>query len=1330
MINALADKKRDIQSLIDQQPRAGFAVKRLLKKVAGSFQEGGPDDVYLERNNTRLVSKDGRRHLVSAEVRALPHEINREIMAYWEERHDVDNDLTPKQQLQRIRSQTLAIQAELGVLDGALSPLGKALVDKVLSNPTQADREKFFSAGDRPGVYAIHMKDNTDDKPGPRFAGTFIITRTDGSDHVTPKGTDPVPRTQNLGTAILYTPDRGFEEFEDIWSLHDHLARRMKNSKTHESLARYLPKSEQPEAIRDQNWFQKIWRSFPSISENVADEGVQSQLTKLSLDIAYGFKSHTISPIQLSALIRKIDDLSALSPQLDPVANVNVPAKKRNTINLSQPKAVADSSAVTTGELSDLQSADRSSRLTEKPTLLTGMSLAKTERLSLQQQTKFDDLAEEPLKTFNDIYEPILYVPTFINDFIEKGIARYEKNTGRPTHLHPGSTIAVTYSVPLSAKPITHRLNNINRIINFKLNEVVTNQHLYHTIQHGGDYRIVNIEYEKIIEEIKKIDISPLMSEALEKYQKSPQKVEKLKASYKEIIGLRCLEYLSTPHAPHAQAVKDFMMGKVQAKTVYFNGLLLNGVFFIPAGGKRGVLFSISDSTHFHVGEKSHHYNDKWKDSMITVPVFPEGVAFRRWVLSKLPVYDAQANEHSSFLSKETPPSSITGWYNIGKIYKEPFSFKSSTTQYELIDQLYQGLMHRLSSDIDTLVFTRKEQFTSEALLHVKKILALATIPLAMTPVGGGSFFVKTASFSGLLGTTGLMAATDVIQAYTTDRSDQAAAAFKDIILAALMSIPALLMGGVAYKAAVNGLFTPNNLMRAISVYRNASELTRRAMPSFLIGHLWKSMRTPDKINMLVNTIKNTKNAKELATMTTQSSVERSIRNNLLLDFEGVRRSPHLGPFNLEVAKANQRIASDLTILKDANANMLRLQKQSVPLELTVMPGKPEEAAAAWVLSNSTSGSTPSKQVLEILHKFKHADLLDLDVIDEIRKAAYLPPAGQPIRNFRLSSSPTFMGSDIAREGYKGFLQQLKVSKVKPEDWGEHLFAGTIKFHPYGDGNGRTARLLYALSQLKNETSVFTALTKSGEDILLNLNPNHLSAQNVTLQPFKPTNVDVLPPAKRTAVISANTINAHRAPVVPPTSHNTSVFQAPPLTASEAYIEKLLNMRNSVQEMYPSIKSIAQLKTMNFPLPATVYRAHVGPGDVSTGLLRAAGAAEAGDDYLSAIIKHSTRTSGSGGEVLSLTTKALKAEGFSKSYNGDGMKNTVYSINTTTNPSAFQTLSEIILKNGQRLVQAGKINPATILGAIDKIPLGENEVFYILRDIPADLVIKSKSFLS
>ncbi len=138
------------------------------------------------------------------------------------------------------------------------------------------------------------------------------------------------------------------------------------------------------------------------------------------------------------------------------------------------------------------------------------------------------------------------------------------------------------------------------------------------------------------------------------------------------------------------------------------------------------------------------------------------------------------------------------------------------------------------------------------------------------------------------------------------------------------------------------------------------------------------------------------------------------------------------------------------------------------------------------------------------------------------------------------------------------------------------------------------------------------------------------------------------------------------------------------------------------------------------PIPGTLYRGQSVTG--AQDFLKSPWTIDspaARDDYLAAIIRHSSRTGGSRGEVLSLSADEAVAKRFAR-----GRQNgRVLAIDTTAAPSQFRTIEHIIKHDGPRLVADGKITAATLAGAIKHAGRQEEkEIFFMLGSIPDRMV--------
>ncbi|WP_173934819.1 hypothetical protein [Chelativorans sp. Marseille-P2723] len=151
--------------------------------------------------------------------------------------------------------------------------------------------------------------------------------------------------------------------------------------------------------------------------------------------------------------------------------------------------------------------------------------------------------------------------------------------------------------------------------------------------------------------------------------------------------------------------------------------------------------------------------------------------------------------------------------------------------------------------------------------------------------------------------------------------------------------------------------------------------------------------------------------------------------------------------------------------------------------------------------------------------------------------------------------------------------------------------------------------------------------------------------------------------------------------------------------------------KTSPQELRGIIESRADTK-----IPSVLFR-----GQRGTNLFSSWGAVgpDKQDDYLAAIIKHSSRAGGSAGEAFSLTMDKNVAFRFIEHKQGG----VLLAIDTGKDLKNFRTIENILKYDGPRLVEEKKITSGTLASAIRyAIDEGEREVFYVGGSIPADWV--------
>jgi fido (protein-threonine AMPylation protein) len=285
---------------------------------------------------------------------------------------------------------------------------------------------------------------------------------------------------------------------------------------------------------------------------------------------------------------------------------------------------------------------------------------------------------------------------------------------------------------------------------------------------------------------------------------------------------------------------------------------------------------------------------------------------------------------------------------------------------------------------------------------------------------------------------------------------------------------------------------TRQGITDALALYHRTKSATHTFIPQALRSVTWSRLADNVKINLLVDSMKGSEPARNLALLTTPEVVEHSIRQNLLLDSLGTARTRFAwGELAFEQAQVQRRLQSDLARLSEVNGHIHRLLDAPPAVPRQTLPGEPELAAANWITGNSRSAADPESvselqaRIRSALSQNRQADLLDIHTIDSLHSAVYQPAAGQVERVFRSSSDPLFMGSDVGRAAFVKALDAIRIKvQAGQVDAGEALFAAIVRYHPYGDGNGRTARTLYALAQLNKQESSFKALTTHAEHML------------------------------------------------------------------------------------------------------------------------------------------------------------------------------------------------------------------------------------------------------
>lgn len=205
---------------------------------------------------------------------------------------------SPQNQLLTLHKQQLSTLAALRAADGTLSLASKTLIDTALQHPTLAEREKHFADGARPGIYPLTLDDGSE--YGALLAGTFLITKTDGSFATSPtwpKGKSLALDDAN-GPVVLYTSGEGFEEFTTPAQARQALAKRLDEGGPNANLLlQSLPLSLQNRAERPTG--EDLMRSVAPLAGDVLAEGIPWMLKRQQAEVEVSQTKNSLTSTEI-----------------------------------------------------------------------------------------------------------------------------------------------------------------------------------------------------------------------------------------------------------------------------------------------------------------------------------------------------------------------------------------------------------------------------------------------------------------------------------------------------------------------------------------------------------------------------------------------------------------------------------------------------------------------------------------------------------------------------------------------------------------------------------------------------------------------------------------------------------------------------------------------------------------------------------------------------------------------------------------------------------------------------------------------------------------------
>lgn len=198
------------------------------------------------------------------------------------------------------------------------------------------------------------------------------------------------------------------------------------------------------------------------------------------------------------------------------------------------------------------------------------------------------------------------------------------------------------------------------------------------------------------------------------------------------------------------------------------------------------------------------------------------------------------------------------------------------------------------------------------------------------------------------------------------------------------------------------------------------------------------------------------------------------------------------------------------------------------------------------------------------------------------------------------------------------------------------------------------------------------------------------------------------------------------APRAPVPSASRLMTESASASGANSTLEMALASINRTRPGHPQL-SLQDIRQKDFEIPPRVYRAAVGDASEiqKEGILSGRGQGQTDDEYLASIIKHTSRTSGSGGDVPSFSSNSAVAKRFLRPDSSTAF----VAIDTTQDPEGFRTAANILLTDANRLVEKKLVSAGAVVKAIEKLlDESENELFYVRGTVPPAMVASAADY--
>lgn len=467
---------------------------------------------------------------------------------------------------------------------------------------------------------------------------------------------------------------------------------------------------------------------------------------------------------------------------------------------------------------------------------------------------------ERVLREYAKLNHPIMNLIGYMDSHIIRIVAAINDTRGTQFPLDPNHKISID---------LTHQVFNrggnpkfVRKVYmtrSYTLREIVTGQFRVDLNKNlSGDqpkavYKNANEEY--LVDVLWGVNLEEVMRNELKEFRGAGNIAQKngLRSMFNQLADIRGYEYLASKNPKYRSAVEKFLEGSNQAREVFFNGIVVQGVFMIPDGEYSGVLFHINRPGFFEVDISGPHYGrGPWgirRHGPVYFPKLPDSPELRKWILDGMPAVEANQYKHASFsgtLSAGAQPRHGLFGAATGVASREtrPITFLPTRDRTHFGVMVFHRMVENLEQDIDRMVHTVGEATTDLWLERAKITLGIGSTILSIAVPGVGSTAGRVGLFiTSLLLDAGYVSIT-VLQAQNAETPEEAEAYYQEAIIAGgLSGMVHLGPGFKLYRQGARG---------ALMNYQRLKLASNKAVPKVLANMRGAKLRSySDKINLM-----------------------------------------------------------------------------------------------------------------------------------------------------------------------------------------------------------------------------------------------------------------------------------------------------------------------------------------------------------------------------------------------------------------------------------------------------------------------------------------------